>query len=104
MPGGGVSADVLLDSSALLSGNGIQVSTLRYSHLSPDEIEDAVERMYRRFYFRQRPILRFLREMATDRQMLVRRLREGGEFFSYLRERKQIVRSRHQQLQTETAR
>jgi hypothetical protein len=42
--------------------------------------------------------------MATDRQMLVRRLREGGEFFSYLRERKQIVRSRHQQLQTETAR
>jgi hypothetical protein len=38
--------------------------------------------------------------MATDRQMLVRRLREGGEFFGYLRERKQIVRSRHQQLQT----
>ena len=69
------------------------------SHLSPDEIEDAVERMYRRFYFRHRPILRFLREMATDRQMLVRRLREGGEFFGYLRERKQIVRSRHEQVQ-----
>ena len=33
--------------------------------------------------FRHRPILRFLREMATDRQMLVRRLREGGEFFSH---------------------
>ena len=63
-----------LDASALagkgVSGNGIQVSTLRYSHLSSDEIEDAVERMYRRFYFRHRPILRFLREMATDRQML----------------------------------
>ena len=41
--------------------------------------------MYRRFYFRHRPILRFLREMATDRQMLVRRLREGGEFFDYLK-------------------
>lgn len=87
-----------IDSSALqLSGKGIQISTLRYDHLSPDEIEDAVERMYRRFYFRHRPILRFLREMATDRQMLVRRLREGGEFFSYLRERKQIARARHQQ-------
>jgi radical SAM superfamily enzyme YgiQ (UPF0313 family) len=69
-----------LDSNALISGNGIQVSTLRYSHLSPDEIEDAVERMYRRFYFRYKPILRFVREMATDKQMLVRRLREGGEF------------------------
>jgi radical SAM superfamily enzyme YgiQ (UPF0313 family) len=89
-----------IDSSALqLSGKGIQVSTLRYDHLSTDEIEDAVERMYRRFYFRQRPILRFLREMATDRQMLVRRLREGGEFFGYLRERKQIVRSRQEHAQ-----
>jgi hypothetical protein len=39
--------------------------------------------------------------MATDRQMLVRRLREGGEFFDYLRERKQIARARHQQLQVE---
>ena len=37
-----------------------------------------------------------------DRQMLVRRLREGGEFFSYLRERKQIVRARHQQLQPQS--
>jgi len=88
-----------LDAGVLsnVSGSGLQVSTLRYSHLSADEIEDAVERMYRRFYFRHRPILRFLREMATDKQMLVRRLREGGEFFSYLKERKQIVRSRQQQ-------
>ena len=45
------------------------------------------------------PILRFLREMATDKQMLVRRLREGGEFFGYLRERKETVRARHHQLQ-----
>jgi radical SAM superfamily enzyme YgiQ (UPF0313 family) len=91
-----------IDSQSMVSGNGIQVSTLRYSHLSPDEIEDAVERMYRRFYFRHKPILRFLREMAGDRQMLVRRLREGGEFFSYLRERKQSARARHQQLQPQS--
>ena len=36
---------------------------------------------------------------GIDRQMLVRRLREGGEFFGYLRERKQIVRSRQEQMQ-----
>jgi hypothetical protein len=29
-------------------------------------------------------------------------LREGGEFFGYLRERKQIVRTRQQQLQPGT--
>ena len=76
-----------LDASVLQRGFGQRHPDLdpALCHLSPDEIEDAVERMYRRFYFRHRPILRFLREMATDRQMLVRRLREGGEFFSYLR-------------------
>jgi radical SAM superfamily enzyme YgiQ (UPF0313 family) len=83
-----------LDEQALVSTSGIQVSTLRYAHLTADEIEDAVERMYRRFYFRLKPILRFLREMATDRRMLVRRLREGGEFFDYLHERRQIARAR----------
>jgi hopanoid biosynthesis associated radical SAM protein HpnJ len=92
-----------MDGETMLSGNGIQVSTLRYSHLSADEIEDAVERMYRRFYFRWKPIFRFLREMATDRQMLVRRLREGGEFFHYLRERRQIARARQDQPQQQSA-
>ncbi len=83
-----------VDSDALISGNGLQVSTLRYPHLTPDAIEDAVERMYRRFYFRPRPILRFMGEMATDPGMLRRRLREGREFFGYLRERRQIARAR----------
>jgi hopanoid biosynthesis associated radical SAM protein HpnJ len=85
-----------LDSSALVSANGVQTSTLRYPHLSPEDIEEAVERMYRRFYFRHKPIFRFLREMVTDRQMLVRRLREGWEFYRYLKERRNLVRSREQ--------
>jgi hypothetical protein len=60
--------------------------------------------MYRRFYFRQKPIFRFLREMATDRQMLVRRLREGREFFGYLKERRTIARDREaRQAEPETA-
>lgn len=92
-----------LDGDALISDNGLQISTLRYPHLSVDEIEEAVERMYRQFYFRSKPIFRFLREMATDRQMLARRLREGGEFFGYLRERRQIARSRHEQAQEQPA-
>lgn len=91
-----------VDSRVLVSANGIQTSTLRYPHLSPEQIEAAVERMYRRFYFRRKPILRFVREMATSRQMLVRRLREGGEFFGYLRERRAIARAR-QNAQSQTA-
>ena len=78
----------------MVSISGIQTSTLCYPDLSTAEIEDAVARMYRAFYFRPGPITRIVREMVTDRQMLVRRLREGGEFFSYLRERKEQAGSR----------
>ena len=85
-----------VDSGGMVSGSGVQISTLRYPHLSPDQIEEAVEHMYRRFYFRSRPILRFVGEMATSRQMLVRRLREGAEFFGYLKERREIARARQQ--------
>lgn len=73
---------------ALIADSGIQTSTLHYPGLSNAQIEDAVEQMYRRFYFRPRAIVPIVREMLGDPQMLIRRLREGGEFFSYLRERR----------------
>lgn len=79
---------------SLIATSGIQTSTLQYPHLSTEQIEDAVEQMYRRFYFRAKPISRIVAEMMTDRHMMVRRLREGGEFFSYLRERKEQSRQR----------
>ena len=41
--------------------------------------------MYREFYFRPKKIAKIVGEMVTSRQMMVRRLREGGEFFGYLR-------------------
>jgi hopanoid biosynthesis associated radical SAM protein HpnJ len=72
---------------ALVAASGIQTSTLQYPDLSTAQIEDAVEQMYRRFYFRPRAIIPIVREMLSDPQMLVRRLREGGEFFAYLKER-----------------
>jgi radical SAM superfamily enzyme YgiQ (UPF0313 family) len=85
--------DTTVTKSALVAGSGIQTSTLRYEHLTPEEMEEAVARMYKQFYFRLKPILRIVREMATDKQMMVRRLREGGEFFDYLKERKQTAKA-----------
>lgn len=74
--------------SSLVASSGIQMSTLQYPNLSSAEIEDAVERMYRKFYFRPRAIIPIVGEMLTDPQMLVRRLREGREFLSYLKDRR----------------
>lgn len=73
----------------LISESGIQTSTLAYPNLSSAQIENAVEQMYRKFYFRPQAIIPIVTEMLTDSQMLRRRLREGKEFFAYLKERKQ---------------
>jgi hopanoid biosynthesis associated radical SAM protein HpnJ len=88
------------DNKVMIANSGIQTGTLHYPNLSVDDIEEAVERMYKRFYFRTKPIFRIVREMATDRQMLVRRLREGQEFFGYLKERKEIVKAHKAQSAT----
>lgn len=82
---------------SLISGSGIQVSSLSYENMSPAEIEDAVERMYREFYFRPKKIAGIVAEMLTERQMFMRRLREGGEFFGYLKERSLQVKQRKQE-------
>jgi hopanoid biosynthesis associated radical SAM protein HpnJ len=75
-------------SGAMVSESGIQLSTLEYPHLRSKQIDDAVERLYRRFYFRPQAIIPIVQEMLADPQMLVRRLREGREFFAYLKDRR----------------
>ncbi len=77
--------------NSLVANSGIQMSTLEYANLKSAEIEDAVEQMYRQFYFRPKAIIPIVGEMLRDPQMLVRRLREGREFFSYLKERKNLT-------------
>ncbi|MBL6457011.1 hopanoid biosynthesis associated radical SAM protein HpnJ [Belnapia sp. T6] len=70
-----------------VDAHGVQIAPLAYPHLSHTEIFDSVETFYRRFYFRAPKIASICGEMIRDRQMLVRRLREGVEFFRFLRER-----------------
>ncbi len=78
-----------LDSShaELVDDHGIQIAPLHYPHLSHTEIFDSVETFYRRFYFRAPKIAAIVGEMARSPQMMKRRLREGVEFFQFLRER-----------------
>jgi len=76
----------------LVDAHGVQIAPLHYPHLSHTEIFQSLEDFYRRFYFRAPKIASIVGEMARSPQMLVRRLREGVEFFSFLRERRQLVR------------
>ena len=69
----------------LVDGHGQQAAALEYDNLSREEIFAALEKFYRAYYFRPRPIARMLGEMMTDFGVMKRRLREGAEFFRFLR-------------------
>ncbi|MFZ1992174.1 MAG: radical SAM protein, partial [Alphaproteobacteria bacterium] len=72
----------------LLDENGMQLAPLHYPHLSHQEIYNALEDFYKRFYFRFGKITSIVHEMITVPDMMKRRLREGAEFFEFLRERR----------------
>jgi hopanoid biosynthesis associated radical SAM protein HpnJ len=77
-----------LAGNGLLDANGVQKSALSYPDLPDTEIFAAVERFYRRFYFRPRKMTTMAAEMLRDWELMKRRLREGREFFSFLRHRR----------------
>ena len=75
----------------LLDDGGNQIAQLSYPHLPAAVIFDKVEEFYKRFYFRPRKIGSIVSEMLRDWDMMKRRLREGVEFFDFLRRRKEVA-------------
>jgi hopanoid biosynthesis associated radical SAM protein HpnJ len=69
----------------LVNDKGIQLATISYPHLSKEEIYHGVEAFYKSFYFRPAKIWEIVREMLGSWDMTKRRLREGVEFFRFLR-------------------
>jgi hypothetical protein len=61
---------------------------MNYPHLSHSEIFNGVDEFYRRFYFRAPKIAAIAGEMLRSPEMMKRRLREGVEFFQFLRQRR----------------
>ena len=75
----------------LVDEHGLQIAPLHYPHLSHHEIFHSVEDFYKRFYFRAPKIASIVGEMVRSPDMMKRRLREGVEFFRFLRERKEAA-------------
>jgi radical SAM superfamily enzyme YgiQ (UPF0313 family) len=69
----------------LVSAAGVQLAAIGYPHLSRAEIYHHLESFYKRFYFRPSKIWEIVREMLMSWEMMKRRLREGVEFFRFLR-------------------
>lgn len=79
------------NSNDLLTDGGNQIAQLSYPHLPASVIFDKVEEFYKRFYFRPSKIWSIVSEMLRDWNMMKRRLREGVEFFDFLRRRKEAA-------------
>ncbi len=76
------------DKTDLVEGDGFQQSALEYPGLSKEQIFEEVERFYRSYYLRPKPILRIIKTMLEDKDVCVRRLREGYEFFKSMAQRR----------------
>jgi hopanoid biosynthesis associated radical SAM protein HpnJ len=76
------------ENAELVDDNGIQIAPLHYPHLSHGEIFDSVEAFYKSFYFRPGKIGAIVSEMIRSPDMMKRRLREGVEFFDFLKDRR----------------
>ncbi len=71
----------------LVRDDGVQIGALNYEHLSSQEIFDSVAGFYKSFYFRPGKIAEITFEMLQSWEMTKRRLREGVEFFHFLKTR-----------------
>jgi len=76
------------DGLDFVNGNGVQLAPLSYPHLDHTEIFESVEDFYKRFYLRAPKIASIVSEMVMSPTMMKRRLREGVEFFNFLRDRR----------------
>lgn len=79
----------------LVTTDGIQDFPIQYPGLSRRDVFDSVEKFYKKFYFRPRPIIRMVGEMMADPQQRRRRLAEGKEFFNFMRQRKRTSSAEH---------
>ena len=78
----------LYEGAELIDDDGVQIAPLHYPHLSHKQIFSSVEEFYKSFYFRPSKIASIVAEMVASPQMMKRRLREGVEFFQFLRARR----------------
>ena len=73
------------DGAALVNASGTQLAAISYPHLSKEQIFHSMEEFYKRFYFRPSKIWEIVKEMLVSAEMMKRRLREGLEFYRFLR-------------------
>ncbi len=77
----------------LIGEHGYQDCKVSYPEISNVEIFKAVERFYKKFYYRPRFLARTIWKMITNRDERRRLLREGRQFKEWLRKRQDYLKT-----------
>ena len=77
-----------ISSDSFLDATGHQKCVINYPGLSNQEIFDAVELFYKKFYFRPRYIARSILSMLMDSEVRKKLLKEGAQYLDYMKKRK----------------
>ncbi len=78
----------------LVMDRGYQNCCVRYPTMSHEEIFQAIERFYKKFYYRPGFIAKTLKKILFNREERRRILREGEEFKEFLSRRKELIRGK----------
>ncbi len=78
-------------SDSFLDATGHQKCVINYPNLTNQEIFDAVELFYNKFYFRPRYIARSIYSMLVDAKVRRKLLKEGAQYLSYMKKRKKAA-------------
>ena len=76
-------------SGDFIDDTGHQKCVINYPHLSNAEIFASVEEFYNKFYFRPKYIARSIGRMIVDSEERKKLLKEGKQYLSYMKKRKQ---------------
>jgi hopanoid biosynthesis associated radical SAM protein HpnJ len=79
-----------ITSESYIDNTGHQTCVINYPHLSNQEIFDAVETFYNKFYFRPRYIARSIARMIMNSEDRRKLWNEGKQYLAYMRKRKKV--------------
>jgi len=83
-----------LVTTCMVDDDGYQICSVSYPWLSNQEIYEAVERFYKRFYSRPRVLLPMIKKLLFNREERRRLIQEGRQFRQFLRRRRRLYTSK----------
>jgi hopanoid biosynthesis associated radical SAM protein HpnJ len=81
-----------INPESMVNKDGYQSCVVNYPGIASEEIFMAVERFYKRFYYRPRYVVKALRKAFSSREELVRTYREAKEFYGFIAKRRHALK------------